>query len=145
MAQFNDNKVRTNQYANQNNAIQLKGLSRLVPSDFEPEADIAIAAGGATATLTGVKEHTNPDTLYFGIVIRDQSLNSVGDVLNLASPGTPVVVDTSSLDPTDNWTIEFAAAKESASDNVPAREEIADSVTAAQIAAGVTVQFRLEV
>jgi hypothetical protein len=108
-----DLEVLTNPYADQSNAMEVIGLSKL--GDCQPTyyASVAyvVAAGGATTTITPLTGNGSANLNYYRVEIYDGS-NTVTAQLDLANPTVAFVVNTSTLDVSANWTLFFYGSED---------------------------------
>lgn len=108
-----ENKARTNPWAEDTNYAKLYGIERY-GGIYATGWDAAITLAGDTTTITPTAGNETPTPRYFKWVITDESGNEVFGALNLASPAAAVVIDSSTLDPQEEWTFLFSAEKEQA-------------------------------
>lgn len=105
-----NSKLRTHPYAEDGNAIKLKGIEKY-GGEFPHAWNGTIAADGTSLTVANVSGHQNPTPAYMKWVVTDQSGNEAYGALDTGTPTDPVVIDTSGLDVQDPWNILFNARK----------------------------------
>lgn len=139
----NKGQKRTHEYADAQNGIKLKEVSRLYPSDFKPEFDLVVAAGGASVTITPTNGNLDNGLESYKAVIYDDNGNEAFGALDLALPANPIVINTTVLDANKLWTLQFTASRKGAGDVCSASECLEIDITTGQIAAGLTKKVRL--
>lgn len=98
-----------NPYASAGNVIQMKGF-KIDDKQFWASVQYVVAAGGATTTITPLTGNTGGDLKYYRVEISDGVTTAVA-ALDLAARTTAFVVNTSTLEPTNPWTLYFYGAE----------------------------------
>jgi len=106
-----DGLAETNPHAEKSNAIQLLGITRY-GGTYATGFSITVTNAGDDVAFAGTAGHQTPTPRFFKWVIRDGNGTEAFGALDTVAPTAPVAVDTSGLDPTTDWTIEFNAEKE---------------------------------
>ena len=107
-----DLEVLTNPYADQSNALQVIGLNKLgkCQPTYYASVSYVVAAGGATTTVTPLTGNDSGDLDYYRVEVYDGE-NTATAQLDLAAPAVAFVVNTSTLNPSANWTLFFYGAE----------------------------------
>jgi len=98
-----------NPYASAGNVVQMKGF-KIDDKQFWASVQYVVAAGGATTTITPLTGNTGGDLRYYRVEISD-GVTTVSNSLSLAARTTAFVVNTSTLVPTNPWTLYFYGAE----------------------------------
>jgi len=104
-----NNYAFTNPYACPTNGLKIKGIDKVDCCSYLASFSYVVAAGGATTTITPITGNESGDLNHYGVCIYD-GVNRVCGSLSLAAPATPFVIDTSSLNPSAAWCLEFSGA-----------------------------------
>jgi hypothetical protein len=107
----NDNAKRTNLFACPQNGLQLKGVQKVAGCDYLAIFAWAVAGSGASVSFSEVQGFTNvQNVLYWNFLITDGHGKEAP--AGVAGGGSlPLVVNTTELDPSTTWTVEFSAAQ----------------------------------
>lgn len=106
-----DLKAFTNPYASSTNSLKLKGIKKVNCCNYLASFGYVIAAGGATTTITPLTGNLSGDLRYYRVTVSDGTLSVAGE-LDYASPAAAFVIDTSPLNASAAWTLEFSGALE---------------------------------
>jgi len=104
-----DNYAYTNPYA-QGGAIKLK-IDKIDNCEYLASFSYVVAAGGATLTATPITGNLQPDLDHYRVEVSD-GITQVANSLVLASPTAAFVVNTSTLNPNNPWTMFFYGAND---------------------------------
>jgi len=135
----------SNPWALITNAVKLKGLERGSPAcnDYVPQFDYALNSGAGTITLTPT--HGSQPTMgvldYYKWVIRDHSTGEAFGAVDLANPLTPVVIDVSGLNASDNWDLVFSSGVDR-NFGGPCRVAYTSNIPAGSLAASATASLK---
>lgn len=99
---------RTNPQSNPNNALTLKGITKIGGGTFAPTWTWAVTSAGTTTTFTPTAGYNTSGLRYFKWQIIDEDGNKAYGAATVGS-NTAVAVTTSGLDPKKKWTIFFSA------------------------------------
>ena len=102
-------KALTNPYACPTNSLKLKGIKKENCCNYLASFGYVIAAGGATTTITPLTGNESADLRYYRVTVSD-GVTSVAGELDLANPTVAFVINTSTLDASAAWSLEFAGA-----------------------------------
>ena len=108
-----DNRERLNKFAEKANAIKMKTFG-VCCEDYYNTATFrfAFASGGDQTTLTSNDANGQTGTIkYWTWTIYDNEGSHVTAQIDTGNPANPVIVDTSSLEVEEKWTINFKACR----------------------------------
>ncbi len=104
-----DQYALTNPFACPTNVAKLKGIEKVDCCSYLATFSYVVAAGGATTTITPITGNESGDLNHYRVCVYD-GVNRVCGSLDLANPTNPFVIDTSSLNPSAAWCLEFDGA-----------------------------------
>ena len=103
-----DNYPYTNPYA-KGGVVKLQ-IEKTEGCQYLASFSYVVAAGGATLTATALTGHLSANLKYYIVEVSD-GVKTVAGQASLAAPAVAFVVNTSTLEPSNPWTIQFSGCQ----------------------------------